>query len=96
VWPGSSIGRPLAVDLLGPRRLDERLGDDHFAGDAIDGVEEAVAVGEHHDLARLAVDRQLAEHRHLRRIPVVHVVRRELIVPARWPVSASSATSDAV
>ena len=75
--------RPAArIDFLGPGRLDERLGDDHFAGDAIDRVEEAVAVGEHHDLARLSADRQLAEHRHLRRIPVVHVVRRELVVPA--------------
>ena len=70
-----------AADLLGPGRLDERLRDDHLSGDAIDRVEEAVAVREHHDLARLAVDRQIAEHRHLRRVPVVDVVRGELVVP---------------
>ena len=52
-----------------------------FPGDAIDRVEEPVAVGEHHDLARLPVDGELSKHGHLRRIPVVDVVRRELVVP---------------
>ena len=79
---GSRIGRPvMRTDLLRPRRLDERLGDDQLSGDAIDRVEEPVPVREHHHLAVLAVDRQLAQDRHLRRVPVVHVVRRELVVP---------------
>ena len=95
-WPGSSTGRPSAPISFAHVVVDERLGDDHLAGDAIERVEEPVAVGEHHDLARLAVDRQVGEHRHLGRVPVVHVVRRELVVPRSLPVSASSATSEAV
>ena len=59
----------------------ERLGDDHLAGRAIERVVEAVAVGEHHDLARLSADGEIGEDRHLGRVPVVHVVRRELVVP---------------
>ena len=52
-----------------------------FAVGAIERVVEAVAIGEHHDLAGLAANRQVREDRHFGRIPVVHVVRRELVMP---------------
>ena len=82
---GSLFGQHarLAVrrDLLRPRRVDERLAEQELAGRAIVHVEEAVAVRHHHDLARPAADREIGEHRHLVRVPVVRVVRRVLEVP---------------
>src|SRR5262249_3901135 len=42
---------------------------------------EAVAIGEHHNLACLPAKGQIAEHRDLRRIPVMNVVRGELVIP---------------
>ena len=52
-------------------------------GLAVERVEEPVPVGDHHDLADAAGDRQIRLHRHMRRVPVVDVVRRELVVPAQ-------------
>ena len=69
------------ADLLGPGRLDERPRTQQLAVGAVEGVEEAVAVGEEQRLPRHAVDGHVGQHRHLRRVPVVHVVRRELVVP---------------
>ncbi len=48
---------------------------------AIEHVHHAVAVGPQHDLARLALPLDVGEHRHLRRVVVQLVVRRELVVP---------------
>src|SRR5262249_26947947 len=56
--------------------------DDMLAGRAVERVVEAVAVGEHDDFPGPAVDRDVGQHWHLRRVPVVDVVRRELEVPA--------------
>ena len=52
-----------------------------LAGLAIEHVVERVAVGHGHQLARPAVDRRVEQHRHLVRVPIVHIVRRELEVP---------------
>ena len=71
----------VGADGLGPRRLDERPRGQQLAVGAVERVEEAVAVGEQQRLLAHAVDRRLGQHRHLRRVPVVHVVRRELVVP---------------
>ena len=80
---GQEDGPAIRADFLRPRRLDKRLRHDWFPGEAVECIEESVAVGKHHDLPRLAVHRQVSEHRHLSRIPVVYVVWRELIVPAK-------------
>jgi hypothetical protein len=47
----------------------------------INRVIEAVAISEHDDFAQLAANLNITEYRHLGRVPVVQIVRRELIVP---------------
>ena len=71
----------IGAELPRPGRVAEGLADEQLAGHAVEHVEEAVAVRHHHDLARLAGDGEVGEHRHVGRIPVVRVVRRELERP---------------
>ncbi len=52
-----------------------------LAGQAIEREEVAVAVGVQHHLARLAVEIAVHQNRRLGRIPVVRVVRIDLVVP---------------
>ena len=52
-----------------------------LAGDAIEREVIPVAGGGEHELAHPAAERRIDEHRRLRRIPVVRVVRRRLVVP---------------
>ena len=73
---------PIAADFLGPGRVNEGLRDQRLPGGPVDGVEEAVTVGDHHHLARLSVDWHLAENRDVRRVPIPGVVGGELVVPA--------------
>ena len=80
--PGSRRSEPFGVDALHP--VGARAvpaADDVLAGDAIDREEVAVARRGRHQLALLPVDDAVDEDRRLRRIPVVHVVRRGLEVP---------------
>ena len=74
-------GPSFRADALRPCLLHERLRQNHAPVRAIEHVEEAVAVGKQHRLPRLAVDGEVGQHGHLRRIPVVDVVRRELKMP---------------
>ena len=69
------------ADLARPIGSREGFADEQLAVLAIKYVEETVAVGEHHHLVRLPCDGEVAEHRDLRRIPVVNVVRGELVMP---------------
>ena len=71
------------VELPGPVRVDERFTDEELAGLTVDCVEESVPIGHHDRFSRLTADREIGEHRHVRRIPVVHIVRSELVVPAQ-------------
>ena len=48
---------------------------------AIEDVEHTVTIRPHHRLARTPADLDIAQHRHLRRIPIELIVRRELVVP---------------
>ena len=79
------IGNRLALCveiLLRPiQRVDERLRQDLLAGGAVQHEEVAVAAGLRHQLARLAVDHAVEQHRRLHRVPIVHVVRRGLEIP---------------
>src|SRR5207244_4056185 len=68
-------------DFPRPLRASERLGKQQLPVLSIQHIEEAVAVGKHHHLARLTRDGEVAEHRYLCGVPIVHVVRRELVVP---------------
>ena len=74
-------GSAVLVQPLGPRHLDEVLAVQEFARNAIQHVEEAVAVGPQHQLAWLALPLSVHQHRNLHRVPVPLVVRRELEVP---------------
>ena len=57
------------------------VGGKQFAVGAIEHVEEAVAVGVHQHLGRLAVDVDRGKHHLGDRIVVERIVRRELVVP---------------
>ena len=57
-----------------------------LAGRAIEHVVEAVAIGLRDQLPLASVDRRVEEHQRLVRVPVVHVVGRELEVPLHLAV----------
>src|SRR5881397_2880887 len=79
-WPGRRFGRPVAKSTS----FAHVVFTNGFATISlpVERVVEAVAVREHHDLARLPRNGDLAQDRNLRRVPIVQVVGRELIVPA--------------
>ena len=74
-------GPSVLVESLGPGLPGIGRAEQELAGLAVEHVEERVAVREEHQLALLAAERRVGQHRDLRRIPVVDVVRRELEVP---------------
>ena len=79
---GVSNGLPLRVDLFRPvRRVEELRREDVLAVGAIEQHVVAVAVRLRDELARTAVDHAVDEHRRLRGVPVVRVVRRHLVAP---------------
>ena len=73
------------VKLPRPVRVDERFTDQELARLTVDCVEEAVPIGHHDHFSGPTVDSQICEDRHVRRIPVVHVVGGELVVPPKLP-----------
>ena len=75
------VGRPLSSRPLGPGHLHERLAEQELAVGAIEHVHEPVPVGPQHHLARPALPLDVGEHRHLHRVVVELVVRRELEMP---------------
>ena len=81
------VGNRLAlrVHALRPVRLDVLAAEDVPAVGAIEHEEPAVAARLREQLARLPVDLAVDEHRRLRRVPVVRVVRRRLEVPRQLP-----------
>ena len=93
---GTTIGRPSGVSPDAQVMcFTYCVPEQELAGDAIEHVEVAVAVGLQQQLARLALPRRVHQHERLLRVVVVHVVRRELEVPlAACPVLASSATTE--
>src|SRR4029077_5024008 len=62
-------GAAVGSNLLRPAGLDEWLPSDQFPGRSVEDIEEAIAVREHHDLPRLAPDRQVGQDGILRRVP---------------------------
>ena len=74
---------PIGTNLAGPvlRVLGEGLGHQKLPGRAIERIEESVAVREHHDLTELPVHLDVPENWHFGRVPVVRVMRGELIMP---------------
>ena len=96
--PGIRIGAAALVEAAAPTSASRSCGAVQvLAGLSIEHVEERVAVGHDDERARAAAEFGVDQHRNLVRIPVVHVVRRELEMTTRsLPVSTSSATSDEV
>jgi hypothetical protein len=48
---------------------------------AVEDVEKPIPVRDHHDLTGDAAELQVGQHRHVVRIPIVRIVRRELVPP---------------
>ena len=78
---GHALRAALGIEAVHPVHLHERLAEQELAGDAIEHVGQPVAVGPQHHLPRPAAPLDVGEHRHLRRVVVHLVVRRELVVP---------------
>ena len=77
--------------------MDERRAGEERAVRAVEHVEMAVAIGVQQELAVLPAPHAVDQHHGLRRVPVVAVVRRELIVPLALARSrGSSATTEFV
>src|SRR5207244_13111815 len=64
-----------------PVLLDECLAQEELTGVAVKHVEETVAARPRYDLARLTLPFDFAQHRDLHRIPVILVIRSELVIP---------------
>ena len=82
---GEHAGHPdrtaVLVEPFRPGLQRERLAEQELAGLAVERVVEAVAVGPQHRPARPVRHLDIGEHRDLDRVPVMHVVRRELEIP---------------
>ena len=82
---GRPDGPPLRIESFVPVLLHEGLAHQELTGDAIQHVEEPVAIPPQHRLARLPLPGDVGEYRHLYGVPVELVVRRELVVPFELP-----------
>ena len=80
-FPGTRCGRPFASKPSIQFTFTYGLPEQELAGRAIEHVHQAVAIRPQHHLARLPAERDVGEHRHLRRVVVELVVRRELVMP---------------
>src|SRR5581483_1345592 len=77
-----SLGAAVGADAAGPGEfLDEGLGDQDFAGEAVEDVEEAVAIALQEELAGLAAEVGVDKDGRFGGIPIVEVVRGELVIP---------------
>ena len=74
---------PAGVETGEPVDADERLAQQELARRTVDDVHQAVLVGEQDDATTASTPVDLAEHGHLRRVPVHYVVRRELVMPSQ-------------
>ena len=103
--PGSTACLPASVGLRISHRssvveaevpvlLHERFAEQELAGRAIEHVSKPLRFAHSITLRGRAFPVDVGEHRHLHRVPVELVVRRELVVPLQLPVSASSATTE--
>src|SRR4030095_14300774 len=73
----------IRANFFGPVwSIDEWLGDRQLAGLPIKRVEKSVPVRDHNHFSSLARDRQIGLYRYMRGIPIVYVMRSELVVPA--------------
>ena len=76
-FSGLRFGRPFSSSCFTQFVADPYLlVSEVLARDAIEHEEVAVACRGHHELPHAPVERRVHEHRRLRRVPVVHVVRR--------------------
>ena len=72
----------VGCEAFHPRHLRRQLtGAKHLAVRAIEHVENAVAIAVKQQLARLAFPHLVGQHHRLHGVPVVGIVRRELVIP---------------
>src|SRR5262249_51417993 len=88
-------GAAVFVEAARPVHLYEVVAEQEFSGGAIDHVEVAVAVRPHHHFPRRTLAGDVSEYRHLHRVVVVAVVRRELEMPLQ-PAGIRVECDDAV
>ena len=73
----------ILADAGGPiQGLHERLREEHRTAPPIEDIEEPVAVRLQQDLPLLSAIARIDGHDRLHRVPVVEIVRRELVVPS--------------
>src|SRR5439155_18638298 len=72
---------PVFADSVSPRHLRVRLGGQYLSARPVERIKKAVSIGLDQSLDLAAFAHHIHEHRIADRIPVVYVVRRELIVP---------------
>src|SRR5215813_8547368 len=76
---------PIRANFFGPVwSINEWPGDQQLPGLPIERVEKSVPVRDHNHFSSLAVDRQIGLYRYVRRIPIVYVMRSELVMPAEF------------
>ena len=78
---GRRASASFVVETAHPVHLHERFAEQEFAGGAVEDIEDAVAIGPHHDFARLALPVDVGQHRDLCGVVVEFIVRRELVMP---------------
>ena len=82
---GQEVGPSVRADAARPGDpLDEGLGQQEFAGEPVQHVKEAVAVALHQQLAGLAVEGGVHQHRSFGGVPIVQVMGCELVIPAEF------------
>ena len=75
-------GTTVFADAARPiQLLEELLAQQQLTIGAIQHIEESIAIGLQHQLARAALPIRIDQHGHFLCIPVVNVVRRELVIP---------------
>src|SRR5258705_444961 len=84
-WPSPVKTRPPAVaNVFGPADLRIGLGGDYLAIGSVQCIKEAIAVSLKDRLDSRAVFLEVDQHRVLGRIPIMDVVRSELIMPLQF------------
>ena len=82
---GQRTGRPSApIPLAQVSRLTNFSASSRLAVDAIENIEESVAVGMQQEFSILSAELRIDENVGLVRIPIVSIVRSELVIPLQF------------
>ncbi len=84
VLTGYGDGAAVRRNAIGPGDFRVRFGLQQFSIGAIEQVEKSIPVGLHERLYRAAIQGHVYWNRIRHRVPIVHIVRRELVVPLEF------------